>query len=195
MRLPYLLLFTGLLPLLGFGQRLPPVVATSAPAHQALLSPALSADTLRPTQRGEALLPDSVVGVALPPPTIAAPPRDTSRAPLLGLSPVQRQQAGQRDAQRCYRRPGPFLGTFGPTALNPLAGLIPAILIGRRPVAAPNLRAPQPTLLRDVDYARGYQQQADERKHHRGWAGYGAGVAAWFVLLFAVVLPGIGGNI
>lgn len=120
--------------------------------------------------------------------TPAAPAPDTAQSPLLGLSAEQRRQRGAQDARRYYHQRGPFWGAFASAVLvTPIYGVVPTTCISLKHVAARNLMAPQPELLRDPAYASGYQRQANRRKAGRTWAGYGVGSAA-FLTYFAVVI-------
>ncbi|WP_125916415.1 hypothetical protein [Hymenobacter coccineus] len=120
----------------------------------------------------------------LHPETANAGPADL----LLGLNTRQRDSLGRRDAATHYRNPGALWGTFGATLYaGPIVGVVMPALVGRASVKARNLRAPQPALLGDADYQRGYQQQANRTKHQQTWTGYGTGVGAWVVLV-AVIL-------
>ena len=109
-------------------------------------------------------------------------------APLAGFAPAQRRLRGQGDATRYYTGQGAFWGSFGATLYaGPLLGLVAPAIIGAAPVKSGNLRAPQPLLLRDYDYAQGYQQQANRRKRGRAWGGYGVATGAYVVLIAALV--------
>ena len=113
---------------------------------------------------------------------------DTSGQQLVGLSAAQRASRGQRDARRYYTNSGAFWGSFGSTVYaGPLFGVVAPAVIGSAPVRPQNLRAPQPLLLRDADYARGYQQQANRTKRGRAWSGYGVATGLYVVLIVAVL--------
>lgn len=123
---------------------------------------------------------------ALAPP--APPPADPGPPALRGLSAPQRQQLGQYDAQRYYHANGVFWGTLGAALyLGPLFGLVPAIGIGSAGVRPGNLQTPQPLLLQDASYAKGYQQQANRTKRRRAWGGYGIATAVYLTVVAALV--------
>ncbi|MGI4886375.1 MAG: hypothetical protein ACRYFR_15570 [Janthinobacterium lividum] len=107
---------------------------------------------------------------------------------LAGLNAGQRDSLGRRDAATHYNKHGPYWGTLGATLYaGPVLGLVTPAAVSSIDVKARNLQAPQPALLADADYQRGYQQQANRTKRRRTWAGYGTGAGAWVVLV-AVLL-------
>ncbi|WP_157886753.1 hypothetical protein [Hymenobacter sp. PAMC 26628] len=107
---------------------------------------------------------------------------------LPGLDAGQRVGLGRRDAAAHYNQHGPYWGTLGTTLYaGPVFGLVPAAIISSIDVKARNFQSPQPALLADADYQRGYQQQANRTKRQRAWAGYGTGAGVWVVLV-AVLL-------
>lgn len=118
----------------------------------------------------------------------AAPPEGP--AALAGLSPPLRQARGQRDATVHYTRRDAYWGAFGSTLyLGPLLGVVPTAAIGNSPVKASNLGAPDPALLTDPDYLRGYREQANRAKSRRAWAGFGTATGL-YVLLVGALLAG-----
>ena len=153
--------------------------------------PAGRSDTLRLPSTSVFLVryANGTRAVLTPAPPTPAP--DTAQSPLLGLSAGQRQQRGAQDARRYYHQSGPFWGAFASAILvTPIYGVVPTTCISLKHVAARNLMAPQPELLRDPAYASGYQRQANRRKAGRTWAGYGVGSAV-LLTYFAVVIIGL----
>lgn len=107
---------------------------------------------------------------------------------LPGLDARQRDSLGRRDAAAHYNQHGPYWGTFGTTLYaGPVFGLVPAAIVSSIDVKARNFQSPQPALLADANYQRGYQQQANRTKRQRTWSGYGTGVGVWVVLIAALV--------
>lgn len=107
---------------------------------------------------------------------------------LAGLNARQRDSLGRRDAAAHYNKHGPYWGTLGASLYaGPVLGLVAPAVISSTDVKARNLQAPQPALLADADYQRGYQQQANRTKRRRTWAGYGTGVGAWVVAVAVLV--------
>lgn len=120
-------------------------------------------------------------------PTLAAS-ADSSLQPFVGLSAAQRESRGRRDALHYYTNGGAFWASFGSTLyVGPLLGVVAPAVIGGAPVRPHNLRARQPLLLRDTNYARGYQQQANRSKRSRAWSGYGVATGLYVVLIMAVL--------
>lgn len=125
---------------------------------------------------------------------VLAPPApdDPSPPALRGLGSRERQSLGAHDALRYYRASGPFWGTFGSALyLGPVLGLAPAIGISSVRVRPSRLQAPQPLLLQDADYARGYQQQANRTKRGHTWAGYGVAAGVYLALFAAFASGGL----
>ena len=119
----------------------------------------------------------------LQPAAPAASP-DLTPAPLRDLTVPQRQALGQRDARVNYRHSGPFWGSFGTGVfLGPLLGLASTISIAESSVQPSNLGAPQPVLLTDPSYQKGYQRQANQLKSRRTWGGYWVATGLYALLI------------
>ncbi|UOQ53732.1 hypothetical protein [Hymenobacter cellulosivorans] len=103
------------------------------------------------------------------------------------LSRQEAMQRGAADARKYFRAPGAFWGTYGATLLNPMAGLVTGVVVGNVRPLEYNLTAPDPNLLKNPDYVRGYQRQAKNKKLGKAVAGFGAGVGTLVVAL-AVLL-------
>ena len=106
-------------------------------------------------------------------------------SPLVGLNAEQRYLRGRQDSRQYYRpAKGVFWGTFAATvATTGYGGIVTGGVISLVPPPRQNLLAPQPQLLDDPDYYRGYRKQAQNRKVGKAAAGFGVGVAAEAVLL------------
>lgn len=114
-------------------------------------------------------------------------PAEAAADPLLGLAAADRQNLGRRDAAAHYRNPGVFWGSAGAAfGASPIYGVAAPIVLSIKPVKPGNFQAPNPALLNDPSYQRGYQQQANRTKRQRAWAGYATGTGAWVVALAAV---------
>ena len=92
---------------------------------------------------------------------------------------------GQMDAQMYYRKNGALWGTAITTFLIPPAGLIVGVATGASRPSPGNFFTPNPELLREPEYLRGYQKQAHRRKAGKAASGFGLGLGA-LVLFIAV---------
>ena len=112
-----------------------------------------------------------------------------AESPLVGLNAEQRYLRGRQDSRQYYQpAQGVFWGTFAATvATTGYGGIVTGGVISLTPPQRQNLLAPQPQLLDDPDYYRGYRKQAQNRKLGKAAAGFGVGVAAEVALLAVVV--------
>lgn len=118
-----------------------------------------------------------------------------AEAPLVGLSTEQRYLRGRQDSHQFYQpAKGVFWGTFGATLAGyGYGGLLAGGVMALTPPRRQSLRAsaPQPQLLDDPDYYRGYRKQAQNRKVGKAAAGFGTGVGVtvvvWTALLLALI--------
>ena len=112
-----------------------------------------------------------------------------AESPLVGLSAEQRYLRGRQDNRQYYQpAKGVFWGTFGATlAGSGYGGIVAGGVISLTPPQRQNLLAPQPQLLDDPGYYRGYRKQAQNRKPGKAAAGFGVGVAAEAALLVILV--------
>ena len=110
-------------------------------------------------------------------------------SPLVGLNAEQRYTLGRQDSRQYYQpAKGVFWGTFAATvATTSYGGIVTGGIISLTPPQRQNLLAPQPQLLDDPDYYRGYRKQAQNRKLGKAAAGFGVGVAAEVVLLAVAI--------
>ncbi|GAA4392573.1 hypothetical protein [Hymenobacter koreensis] len=112
-----------------------------------------------------------------------------STSPLVGMSADQRYQQGRADARKHYKpAKGVFWGTFGSSfyPIGVLGGVVTGVAVGTTPPRRQNLKAPQPELLNDADYYKGYRKQAQARK--LGKAAEGLGVAAGIQVAVIIVV-------
>lgn len=101
------------------------------------------------------------------------------------LSDSNRYQQGVLDAQRLYPKKntgagGTFFTCF---LLDPILGLIPAIICSSTPPKTNNLGVADADLLNDTEYMRGYTEEAHKMKKKKVWTGFGAGTGAYLVVL------------
>jgi hypothetical protein len=113
----------------------------------------------------------------------------TAPAPV-GLTRAEASRRGANDARMYFKAPGAFWGTYGATVINPMAGLATGAVFSAIRPGVRNLTIPQPAMLQNPDYVRGYQQQAQRKKLGKAAAGFGAGMGT-LVLVVLVVLSSI----
>lgn len=94
---------------------------------------------------------------------------------------------GQTDAIKYYKGQGAGFGTFAATTLTLYLGLIPAIACSSTPPRDNNLNYPNPDLMKNFDYNRGYTQKAYKIKKRNTWTGFGIGAISFFVLYSQLV--------
>lgn len=173
-----------------------------ATAQSAADSTAPAAPVVRPLAAASpaAGLPDS---------TVVKAAADTTLQRLQGLSAEERRELGRTDAKRGYRPKGAFWAGMGVgllttpllatgvglpvTAAGSLGG---ALAVGSAGPKEDKLQAsaPQPALLRDADYHKGYKQQASKRKSGRVMLGWGTGLVVSFVGLVVAVAIALSGG-
>ena len=171
------------------GTELPGRVLTITPLELRYL-PQASADTLR-LAAADVFLVRYANGTreVLHPQNLVPAPRPTG--PLSDLSEVQCRTQAQRDANFGYTSRSPFWGTFGASLYGgPLLGWIAPVVIAPKAVATRNLGAPHPELLADPVYNQAYRREAQLRKRHQTWGGYGASMAVWVLLFGALAASG-----
>lgn len=82
-------------------------------------------------------------------------------------------------------------GTFATCALiNPVLGLIPALLCTSNPPKTENLGVKDANLLQDEEYMKGYSEQAHKMKKKKVWTAFGAGTATYAAVLAVVLISG-----
>ena len=106
-----------------------------------------------------------------------------ARKPTLSRENLYAQ--GQMDAQVYYKRSGALWGTATTTLLFAPAGLVVGLVTGAARPHPSTFLSPNPELLREPEYLRGYQKQAHRRKMGKAAGGFGIGLGA-LVLLVAV---------
>ncbi|OON68198.1 hypothetical protein [Hymenobacter sp. CRA2] len=161
--------------------------------------------------RATPALADSVALPVLPTDTIpsatAAAP-DSVPAALRGLSAEERMQRGRADAGQHYRPRGAFWAGFGAGTVVPALGLAtvgPVGIVGGlgtavgigavRPKAQKLQRsAPEPELLRDPDYYRGYSAKASGRHLGKTMLGWGVGTVVGLATLITVLAIALSGG-
>jgi hypothetical protein len=110
---------------------------------------------------------------------------------LILLSDSNRYEQGVLDAQRLYPKKhtgagGTFFTCF---LLDPVLGLIPALICSSSPPKTENLGVTNADLLNDTEYMRGYTDEAHKLKKKKVWTGFTAGTGAYLVVV-AVYLGG-----
>ncbi|RTQ45879.1 hypothetical protein EJV47_23910 [Hymenobacter gummosus] len=182
------------LPTLAGAQQLPDSTLAAAS-----LPPMLAADSTLSALAEAARPADTLRTDTL---TLRAAAPDTSLSALRGLSATERRRLGRDDAKRHYR-PGKGVfwmgvgaGTVAPITLMPFTGVLGfvagaggAVAVGATKANQERLHAtaPQPALLRDADYRRGYTQKAQGKRMGKAALGWGVGTVATFGTLIAVL--------
>lgn len=102
-------------------------------------------------------------------------------------NPYDLIEQGKQDAVMNYK--GKNSGKGGVVATNillgPLLGLIPAAIITSSEPQPENLRAPNPELMRNPSYNKGYTEQAEKIKKKKVWKAYGISAGVVVVLVVA----------
>lgn len=92
-------------------------------------------------------------------------------------------QKGKSDAVQFYRHGG-GAGWVGcaATGCGPLIALIPAVIVTNHEPKPENLGMPRAEYANNVDYQRGYAEQAYKMKKKKVWTGYGIGTGVLVVI-------------
>jgi hypothetical protein len=109
-------------------------------------------------------------------------------APLTTLSTEDYFKKGYADASIYYKGyKGAGTGTFLPSLLiSPLLGLIPAIACSSTAPKDRNLNYPNPELMKNPDYYRGYTTHAKKIKQGKVWLNWG--IAFGINMVFEAVM-------
>jgi len=101
------------------------------------------------------------------------------------LSDSNMYQQGILDARRLYpaRNTGAGGTLFTSLILDPVLGLVPAIICSSHPPKTSNLGVENADLLYNEEYMKGYTEEAHKIKKKKVWIGYGAGSAAYFAII------------
>ncbi|SHJ42210.1 hypothetical protein SAMN02745146_3114 [Hymenobacter daecheongensis DSM 21074] len=122
----------------------------------------------------------------------------TYAAAAPALTPEQARRQGELDARQYFKSPGAFWGTFGATVVTTSVGWLGGVATGaaiaasRPPVH--NLMVSDDKLLRNQDYVRGYQRQAQRQKLGKAAAGFGAGVGTSVAIVAIIVISVFGAH-
>jgi hypothetical protein len=96
---------------------------------------------------------------------------------------------GYQDGNRCYRGySGAGTGTFFSTVLlGGIGGLVTGLACSETPPRFHNLSFPDPKLMQNNDYKKGYYQAAHQKKRKAVWKNFGAGMGT---LLLLIIIAG-----
>jgi hypothetical protein len=94
---------------------------------------------------------------------------------------------GQQDARLYYKGSAALWGTAVPTFLYFPVGLPIGLAIAATKPRPSNFTTPNPELLKEPLYIKGYQQQAHRRKIGKAAMGVGIAAGAWVVLSLVII--------
>lgn len=103
-------------------------------------------------------------------------------APALGLSRDAAYTQGRRDARTHFRAQGAFWGTYAATVSTGYGGVATGLVVS---LVRPNplsFIVPNTELLKNPDYVKGYQRQAQNKKIGSAAGGFGAGIGTLAVV-------------
>jgi hypothetical protein len=94
-------------------------------------------------------------------------------------------QQGVLDAQRMYPKKNTGAGGtfFTCLLLDPVIGLVPALLCSAHPPKTENLGVQSASLMNNEEYMKGYTEEAHKMKKKVVWINYGVGSASYFAIL------------
>lgn len=98
---------------------------------------------------------------------------------------------GQIDAKNHYRGyTGAGTATLLVGLLSPLIGVIPAVACSSTPPQDRNLHYPNPKLMENEDYKKGYTQKAKKIKQSKVWTNWGIAFATNLLLVILISAGG-----
>lgn len=97
-------------------------------------------------------------------------------APAPGLSREAAYAQGRRDARTYFRAPGPFWGTYAATVATGYGGIATGLAVSIVKPKPHSFTVPEAELLKNPDYVRGYQRQAQNKRIGSAVGGFGAGL-------------------
>ena len=116
-------------------------------------------------------------------------------APVPGLTKEAAYAQGRRDARTHFRAPGAFWGTYAATLATSgyggLGGVATGLAVGMTEPKPRNFIVPDTELLKNPEYVKGYQRQAQNKKLGSAAGGFGAGIGT-MVVVVAVLLSTYG---
>lgn len=111
--------------------------------------------------------------------------KDVFGSSTAGSQNDEQFQQGQLDAEKYYKNyKGASRGTLATTILTtPVLGLIPAFLTTMDEPEDGNLDYPNPQLMKDQEYKRGYIQKAKKIKSKKVWKNFGIGTGIFVAVI------------
>ena len=92
---------------------------------------------------------------------------------------------GKADAKSFYRGRNSGSGWTAATTIltSPLIGVLPAALCASSDPSDENLLYPNPSLMKNADYNRGYIGEAHKIKNKKVWKAFGISSGVWLVII------------
>lgn len=117
--------------------------------------------------------------------------QETANEDLAALTPEMAYQRGRQDARRFYKDSSVFWGSaaagVGSLATAGISLAIPLVVAATPPKVSPR-RLPDPRLIDNKEYMRGYRKQAHNKKIGKAAAGAGTGIVTGAGVTLVVLL-------
>jgi hypothetical protein len=117
---------------------------------------------------------------------IVSPASSETAANQTTENPLLMYEQGRQDAKHYYKGRGIMLASFGATLVFPYGYAVPFALGASPPKVKPE-RVSDIRFLKDSDYIKGYQRQAQIKKAKKAAAGAGLGTLALFGLVILAI--------